>query len=84
MRNKIITNYFVLILVTLFIFIIIINKHSSIPNINEAVIFCSDVANDIWIDEERTFQDKCVDDFMSGNIGSSIFEVFNMIDWRNT
>ena len=83
MKNKIITNYFVLILVTLIIFIII-NKHSSIPNINEAVIFCSDVANDIWIDEERTFQDKCVDDFMSGNIRSSIFEVFNMIDWRNT
>ena len=83
MRNKIINNYFVLILLALFIFIFF-NKNSSIPSIDEAVFFCSDVANDIWIDEERTFQDKCIDDFMSGNIGSSIFELFNMIEWRNT
>ena len=83
MRNKIINNYFILILLALFVFIFI-NKHSSTQSIDEAVFFCSDVTNDIWADEERTFQDKCIDDFMSGNIGLSIFEVFNMIDWRKT
>ena len=72
-----------MLLLALFVFIFI-NKNSSIPNIDEGVLFCSDVANDIWIEEERTFQDKCIDDFMSGNIGSSIFELFSMIEWRNT
>ena len=30
----------------------------------DAVIACKDVSNDHWADDERTHQDKCVDEFM--------------------
>lgn len=37
------------------------------PAFNEAVIACKDVSNDKWADYERTYQDKCVDEFMGEN-----------------
>ncbi len=47
------------ILIIIFIFINILSS----PNFAEAVIYCEGVTNDIWVDEERTYQDKCIDDF---------------------
>ena len=69
------------ILILIFIFT---DNVKSAPNFKEAVMFCNDVANDLWVEEERTYQDKCIDDFMAGHIGSSALEIFNFIDWRNT
>ena len=43
------------ILILIFIFT---NNVKSAPNFKEAVIFCNDVANDLWVEEERTYQDK--------------------------
>ena len=60
------------------------NNVQSNPNFREAVIYCEDVSNDIWVEEERTYQDKCIDDFMIGRVGSSIFEIFNVVNWRNS
>ena len=34
------------------------------PLFSDAVSYCDTVANDIWVDDERTYQDKCVDEFM--------------------
>ena len=34
------------------------------PRFENAVITCKDVSNDHWADYERTYQDKCVDEFM--------------------
>ena len=34
------------------------------PAFNDAVIACKDVSNDKWADYERTYQDKCIDEFM--------------------
>ena len=36
------------------------------PSFEDAVIACKNVSNDHWADDERTFQDKCIDEFMSG------------------
>ena len=69
------------ILILIFIFT---DSVKSAPNFKEAVMYCDDVSNDLWVEEERTFQDKCIDDFMAGNIGSSVLEIFYFIDWRNT
>ena len=69
------------IIVVMFVFN---NNVQSSPNFSEAVIYCEDVANDIWVEEERTYQDKCIDDFMTGRVGSSIFEIFNVVNWRNS
>lgn len=69
------------IIVVMFVFN---NNFQSSPNFSEAVIYCEDVANDIWVEEERTYQDKCIDDFMIGRVGSSIFEIFNVVNWRNS
>ena len=32
----------------------------------DAVIACKDVSNDKWADYERTYQDKCIDEFFGG------------------
>ena len=34
------------------------------PSFNNAVIQCKDVSNDHWVEDDRTYQDKCVDEFM--------------------
>ena len=34
------------------------------PRFEDAVIACKDVSNEKWADHERTYQDKCVDEFM--------------------
>ena len=36
------------------------------PAFNDAVIACKDVSNDKWADYERTYQDKCIDEFFGG------------------
>ena len=39
------------------------------PPFSEAVAHCKDVSNDRWFDDERTYQDKCIDEFMVGEDG---------------
>jgi hypothetical protein len=34
------------------------------PAFEDAVSYCDTVANDIWVEDDRTYQDKCVDEFM--------------------
>ena len=34
------------------------------PPFSDAVAHCKDVSNDRWFDDERTYQDKCIDEFM--------------------
>ena len=34
------------------------------PPFSDAVAHCKDVSNDRWADDERTYQDKCIDEFM--------------------
>ena len=36
------------------------------PRFEDAVIACKDVSNDHWADYERTYQDKCIDEFFGG------------------
>ena len=36
------------------------------PSFEDAVIACKDVSNDHWADFERTYQDKCIDEFFNG------------------
>ena len=36
------------------------------PRFEDAVIACKDVSNDHWADYERTYQDKCIDEFFRG------------------
>ena len=36
------------------------------PRFENAVIACKDVSNDHWADYERTYQDKCIDEFFGG------------------
>jgi len=66
----------------LIIMFVLNNNIKSTPNFAEAVTYCEDVSNDIWVEEERTYQDKCIDDFMVGRVGSSIFEIFKIMNWR--
>lgn len=62
---------------SIFVLILFFNNNvQSSANFTEAVKYCGDVSNDIWIEDERTYQDKCIDDFMIGRVGSSIFEIF--------
>ena len=37
------------------------------PAFADAVEHCKDVSNDHWVEDERTYQDKCVDEFMGEN-----------------
>ena len=39
------------------------------PPFSDAVVHCKDVSNDRWFDDERTYQDKCIDEFMVGEDG---------------
>jgi len=39
------------------------------PPFSDAVAHCKDVSNDRWFDDERTYQDKCIDEFMGGGDG---------------
>ena len=34
------------------------------PSFENAVIVCKDVSNDHWVENDRTYQDKCIDEFM--------------------
>ena len=43
-----------------------ISKDYIAPRIDDAIVFCKDVSNDHWADYERTYQDKCIDEFMGG------------------
>jgi len=36
------------------------------PLFSDAVAHCKDVSNDRWADDERTYQDKCIDEFFRG------------------
>ena len=46
------------------------------PAFNDAVLACKDVSNDKWADYERTYQDKCIDEFFKKEDGIiTIFEV---------
>ena len=36
------------------------------PGFEDAVQHCKDVSNDHWADDERTYQDKCIDEFFNG------------------
>ena len=47
------------------------------PLFSDAVAHCKDVANDIWVDDERTYQDKCIDEFMGEeSFITTTFELF--------
>ena len=48
-----------------------------VPSFEDAVIACKDVSNDHWTDYERTYQDKCIDEFFGGKEDGiiSIFEI---------
>ena len=41
---------------------------------SDAVAHCQDVSNDRWADDERTYQDKCIDEFMNGKEEFSTYE----------
>ena len=47
------------------------------PAFEDAVIQCNDVSNDHWADYERTYQDKCIDEFMGEeSFITTTFELF--------
>ena len=47
------------------------------PSFSEAVEHCKDVSNDTWADDERTYQDVCIDKFM-GDEESFMTETFEL------
>ena len=42
------------------------------PTFNNAVEHCKDISNVHWADDERTYQDKCIDEFFNGKEDSII------------
>ena len=48
------------------------------PSFEDAVIACKDVSNDQWADYERTYQDKCIDEFYGGK-EDGIITIFEML-----
>ena len=48
------------------------------PSFENAVIVCKDVSNDKWADYERTYQDKCIDEFFGGK-EDGIITIFEML-----
>ena len=48
------------------------------PVFADAVEHCKDVSNDTWADDERTYQDVCVDMFMGGE---EIFTTTSELFW---
>ena len=51
------------------------------PLFSDAVAHCKDVSNDRWADDERTYQDKCIDEFMRGGGEDSLFLDIFVILW---
>ncbi len=43
-----------------------ISHHYVPPHFADAVEHCQDVSNAHWAEYERTYQDKCIDEFMGG------------------
>jgi len=52
--------------------------HDEGPLFADAIEYCKDVSNDTWADDERTYQDVCVDMFMGWekDFISSTFDLF--------
>ena len=48
------------------------------PFFSDAVAHCKDVSNDRWVDDERTYQDKCIDEFIGGK-EDGIVTIFEML-----
>ena len=48
------------------------------PVFADAVEHCKDVSNDHWADDERTYQDKCIDEFYGGK-EDGIITIFEML-----
>ena len=48
------------------------------PSFEDAVIACKDVSNDKWADYERTYQNKCIDEFYGGK-EDGIITIFEML-----
>ena len=48
------------------------------PAFADAVEECKDVSNDTWADDERTYQDVCIDMFMGGE---EIFTTTSELFW---
>ena len=48
------------------------------PSFEDAVIACKDVSNDHWADYERTYQDKCLDEYFGGK-EDGIITIFKML-----
>ena len=48
------------------------------PTFFAAVEHCKDVSNDHWADYERTYQDKCIDEFFGGK-EDGIITIFEML-----
>ena len=47
------------------------------PSFNNAVLQCKDVSNDHWVEDDRTYQDKCIDKFMGEeSFMTTTFELF--------
>ena len=46
------------------------------PPFSDAVAHCKDISNDRWFDDERTYQDKCIDEFMTGGEDSLFLDIF--------
>ena len=51
------------------------------PKFENAVIACKDVSNDKWADYERTYQDKCIDEFIGGGGEDSLVLDIFVILW---
>ena len=51
------------------------------PLFSDALAHCKDVSNDRWADDERTYQDKCIDEFMRGGGEDSLFLDIFVILW---
>ena len=51
------------------------------PLFSDAVAHCKDVSNDRWADDERTYQDKCIDEFMRGGGEDSLVLDIFVILW---
>ena len=51
------------------------------PTFNNAVEHCKDISNVHWADDERTYQDKCIDEFMRGGGEDSLVLDIFVILW---
>ena len=51
------------------------------PVFSDAVAHCKDVSNDKWADDERTYQDKCIDEFIGGGGEDSLVLDIFVILW---